>query len=190
MTSLWRRWFPKRSLAEVHDPTPVIVRGHVASPNQNESPLTLFEHAIARWWLLSEHFGWSQTERREVTFYRVRAEGWLGDEVTITTADGTVHVPLEHATMGGIDPTTSNPIMLGEIPPMLLPHVAQLPHDHGPLVVHEVRLRRGDPVELRGHVMRVPKARGYREAANEVAAEFRACPELGAITLYDLVLVG
>lgn len=183
-TSFWSRYFPRRSVVEISQPTWVRVDARVASPNALTSPLTGFSCAAAHWWLLTDR-GVLHGGRRS---YYTQASGWLGEQLVLESSEGpSISLPLAQTVLtNALD--HEDAALLASAPSALRRHVAKIGLDYGPVFFSEVRLSMGDRVELRAVVEPTPSPGGYRGTSAPSAAALRACPEHGSVQIFDRML--
>lgn len=183
-TSFWSRYFPRRSVVEISQPTWVRVDARVASPNALTSPLTGFTCAAAHYWLLTDR----NVRIGGIRSFYARASGWFGEQIVLASSEGpTISIPLTQAALTN-SLEHEDAALLTNAPSALRRQIAAIGLDDGPVFFSEVRLSAGDRVELRAVVEPTPSPGGYRGTSAPSAATLRACPELGSVQIFDRML--
>jgi hypothetical protein len=175
------RLFPTRTLAGVRAPTPVRVDARIVSPNTLVSPITGNAGALVMWRFFAHYT--DRTNRNNVDRYDLLGTYARGEDVVLSTPEGTVLVPARGREIRSAVGGHGLPL---DVPPP--PEAASVMQRNPGLVFYdELLLRSGDRVRLRATVAPSAPERGsaYR-ASGEARCDFEAVPGLGPVVVEDL----
>lgn len=163
----------KRSLAGLRGSEAVLVRGHLASDNAVQSPVTPVKAVILTAAILDEHVHRRQgamlsSSGEDVVTYRVRAKVQLNGPFLIATERGRVHVPQTHVEVDYRSRLDRNPVPLVSVPAMFHDVIARAHTKY----YNEAFLCRGDPVTLRAVVRPNDGAGGPYRGGTAIDAEY------------------
>jgi hypothetical protein len=156
----------RRRLGGITSPSPVEVRGRIASPDAVTSPITGARAAIIGFYV----FVPARLERRagREAHDRLVDGGIWGEPFTVATDDGLLFVPLENVTPYFSGANADEHPLLEPLPDPLayLRTVARVTLAEGSLYYRELALRGGDQVRVRGTAGPAEGCGAYRVSAS------------------------
>ena len=184
MAGLWARLFPKKTLAGLREPARVSIQARMLSPNTLTSSLSRHTAALIGWRFFVHYVDPSDRQSRER--YDLLWACVFGDDVTLSTPQGTVLVPAEARVLRpGV---TGHGIPLDVALPPEAAHVLQMPAaKRGVVYYDELLIRNGDAVRLTAIVApSAPVGASAYRSSGAPHADYTARGDLGDTLLEDL----